>query len=144
MNPAGTIFFGEVAISSDIDSRADIYNANFDGTRTTRSFVPILYIGSKIDPVKIILEDGTETGTTVDTFYGEGDNILLENDEGVMTSERFLVNDRMELTLELDSMSPAGALDFRVGEIVYQNQFKTTSGDLSTLRMKVVILKKIY
>ena len=138
LNPAGTIFFGEVAISSDIDSRADIYNANFDGTRTTRSFVPILYIGSKIDPVKIILEDGTETGTTVDTFYGEGDNILLENDEGVMTSERFLVNDRMELTLELDSMSPAGALDFRVGEIVYQNQFKTTSGDLSTLRMKVV------
>ena len=138
LNPAGTIFFGEVAISSDIDSRATIYNANFDGTRTTRSFVPTLYIGSKIDPVKIILEDGTDTGTTVDTFYGTEDNILLENDEGVMTSERFLVNDRMELTLETDSMSPAGATDFTVGEYVYQNQFKTTSGDLSTLRMKVV------
>ena len=138
LNPAGTIFFGEVAISQEIDSRADIYNANFDGTKTTRSFIPILYIGSKIDPAKIILEDGTETGQGTDTFYGTLDNITLENGEGVLTSERFIANDRMELKLETDSMSPAGATDFTVGEIVYQNQFKTTSGDLSTLRMKVV------
>ena len=138
LNPAGTIFFGEVAISQEVDSRADIYNANFDGTKTTRSFIPILYIGSKIDPAKIILEDGTETGQGTDTFYGTLDNITLESGEGVLTSERFLVNDRMELKLESDSMSPAGSFDFTVGEYVYQNQFKTTSGDLSTLRMKVV------
>ena len=138
LNPAGTIFFGEVAISSEIDSRADVYNANFDGTKTTRSFVPTLYIGSKIDPLKIVLEDGTDTGTTVDTFYATEDNIIMEDGYGVLTSERFLVNDRMTLTLETDSMSPAGALDFTVGEIVYQNQFKTASGDLSSLRMKVV------
>ena len=84
------------------------------------------------------MEDGTDTGTTVDTFYATEDNIIMEDGYGVLTSERFLVNDRMTLTLETDSMSPAGALDFTVGEIVYQNQFKTASGDLSSLRMKVV------
>jgi len=138
LNPAGTIFFGEVAVTANIDSRADIYNANFDGTKTTRSFIPILYIGSKIDPVKIILEDATIDGSAEDTFYGTSDNLVLENGEGIITSERFLVNDRMKLTLELDSMSPAGARDFTIGETVYQNQFKTESGDLSTLKMKVV------
>ena len=45
LSPAGTIFFGEVAIRSRVDARAEIYNVNFDGLSTTRAFVPTLIIG---------------------------------------------------------------------------------------------------
>ena len=59
MSPAGTIFFGEVAIRNTIDARASVYNVNFDGTTTTRAFVPTLIIGSRMDTADIALEDGT-------------------------------------------------------------------------------------
>ena len=59
LSPAGTIFFGEVSIRNEIDARADIYNVDFDGSRTTRSFIPTLIIGSKIDAADIQLEVGT-------------------------------------------------------------------------------------
>ena len=59
LSPAGTIFFGEVAIRNRVDARASVYNVNFDGTTTTRAFVPTLIIGSRQDTADIALEDGT-------------------------------------------------------------------------------------
>ena len=59
LSPAGTIFFGEVAVRSLVDARAEIYNKDFDGTTTTRSFIPTLIIGSRMDTADITLEDGT-------------------------------------------------------------------------------------
>ena len=41
LSPAGTIFFGEVAVRNKVDGSASIYNVNFDGTNTTRSFVRV-------------------------------------------------------------------------------------------------------
>ena len=62
LSPAGTIFFGEVSIRNTVDARAEVYNANFDGTETTRSFIPTLIIGSRTDTADLIQEDGTVAG----------------------------------------------------------------------------------
>ena len=143
LNPAGTIFFGEVAISNLIDGSAETYRSGsntegFDGDRITRSFVPTLIIGSKIDPAKIILEEGTVASGDEDVFYAEEQNIILESGEGVAVTERFIADDRLELTLSTTGMSPAGAIDFTVGETISQNLFKTASGDIGTITGRVV------
>jgi hypothetical protein len=62
LSPAGTIFFGEVSIRNTVDAKADVYNANFDGSKTTRSFIPTLIIGSRQDTADLIQEDGTVPG----------------------------------------------------------------------------------
>jgi hypothetical protein len=62
LSPAGTIFFGEVSIRNTVDAKADVYNATFDGTKTTRSFIPTLIIGSRTDTADLIQEDGTVPG----------------------------------------------------------------------------------
>ncbi len=88
LSPAGTIFFGEVSIrmnKDQVNELADygtvpkedhpnwpngpfdgsvptVYNANFDGTKTTRSFIPTLIIGSRTDTADLIQEDGTLPG----------------------------------------------------------------------------------
>ena len=89
LSPAGTIFFGEVSVRNKVDGSAQIYNVNFDGTNTTRSFIPTLIIGSKIDTADIQLEDGTYSGedSVFSSFEGR---IQLETEEGVLTTERFL------------------------------------------------------
>ena len=89
LSPAGTIFFGEVSIRNTVDGKADIYNVDFDGSRTTRSFIPTLIIGSKIDTADIQLEEGTYSveDQVFSSFEGR---IQLETGEGVMTTERFL------------------------------------------------------
>ena len=89
LSPAGTIFFGEVSVRTRVDGSAQIYNVNFDGTNTTRSFIPTLIIGSKIDTADIQLEDGTYSGedSVFSSFEGR---IQLETEEGVLTTERFL------------------------------------------------------
>ena len=89
LSPAGTIFFGEVSIRNEIDARADIYNVDFDGSRTTRSFIPTLIIGSKIDAADIQLEVGTYS-TEDQVFSSFEGRIQLETGEGVLTTERFL------------------------------------------------------
>ena len=87
LSPAGTIFFGEVSIRNQVDGSALIYNQNFDGTQTTRSFIPTLIIGSKIDTADIQLEDGiSEDGV----FFNKGGRLQLETEEGILTTERFL------------------------------------------------------
>ena len=58
LNPGGTIFFGEVVIKNLIHGSAITYRSGsntegFDGDRVTRSFIPTLIIGSKIDPKKL-------------------------------------------------------------------------------------------
>jgi hypothetical protein len=62
LSPAGTIFFGEVSIRNTVDAKAEVYNATFDGTETTRSFIPTLIIGSRTDTADLIQEDGTVPG----------------------------------------------------------------------------------
>ena len=143
LNPAGTIFFGEVAITNNLDGSAVTYRSGakdegFDGDRITRSFVPTLYIGSKIDPAKIILEEGTVSPGEADVFYAEEQNIILESGEGVAVTERFLADDRLRLNLSTTDMSPSGARDFTIGETVTQNLFKTASGDIATITGRVV------
>ena len=143
LNPAGTIFFGEVAITNLIDGSAETYRSGsntegFDGDRVTRSFIPTLYIGSKIDPAKVVLEDGTTASGDEDVFYGNEENIILEDTSGVMVTERFLADDRLKITLSTGSMSPAGARDFTIGERVSQQLFKTASGDIGTITGRVV------
>ena len=143
LNPAGTIFFGEVAITNKIDGSAETYRAGsntegFDGDRVTRSFIPTLYIGSKIDPAKIILEEGTVASGEEDVFYAEEQNIILESGEGVAVTERFIADDRLSLTVSTTDMSPAGSTSFTVGETVSQNLFKTASGDIGTITGRVV------
>ncbi len=143
LNPAGTIFFGEVAITNQLDGSAVTYRSGakdegFDGDRITRSFVPTLIIGSKIDPAKIILEEGTVAPGEEDVFYAEEQNVILESGEGVAVTERFLSDDRLKLTLSTTGMSPAGARDFTIGETVSQNLFKTASGDIATITGRVV------
>ena len=143
LNPAGTIFFGEVAITNNLDGSAITYRSGakdegFDGDRITRSFVPTLYIGSKIDPAKIILEEGTVSPGEADVFYAEEQNIILESGEGVAVTERFLADDRLKLNLSTTDMSPSGARDFTIGETVTQNLFKTASGDIATITGRVV------
>ena len=143
LNPAGTIFFGEVAITNNLDGSAITYRSGakdegFDGDRITRSFVPTLYIGSKIDPAKIILEEGTVAVGEEDVFYAEEQNIILESGEGVAVTERFLADDRLRINLSTTDMSPSGARDFTIGETVSQNLFKTQSGDIATITGRVV------
>ena len=92
LSPAGTIFFGEVSIRNTVDAKATIYNVNFDGTQTTRSFVPTLIIGSKIDAADIQLEDGTFTGTD-QVFSSYEGRLQLETEEGIIVTERFLCTD---------------------------------------------------
>ena len=89
LSPAGTIMFGEVSIRNRIDGSAQIYNVNFDGTQTARSFIPTLIIGSKIDTADIQLEDGTYS-TEDQVFSSFEGRIELETGEGVLTTERFL------------------------------------------------------
>ncbi len=143
LNPAGTIFFGEVAITNNLDGSAETYRSGsktegFDGDRVTRSFIPTLIIGSKIDPAKIILEEGTVASGEEDVFYAEEQNVILESGEGVAVTERFLADDRLRLNLSTTDMSPAGSRVFTIGETVSQNQFKTTSGDIATITGRVV------
>ena len=143
LNPAGTIFFGEVAISNKIDGSAETYRSGsktegFDGDRVTRSFIPTLYIGSKIDPAKIILEEGTVASGEEDVFYAEEQNIILESGDGVAVTERFLADDRLSLTVSTTGMSPSGSTSFTVGETVSQNLFKTASGDIATITGRVI------
>ena len=143
LNPAGTIFFGEVAIVGNIDGSAEAYRTGsnddgFDGDRITRSFVPTLYIGSKIDPAKVILEEGTVASGEEDVFYAEEQNIIYEDNSGVVVTERFLADDKLRLTLSTTDMSPAGSIAFTVGETVSQNLFKTQSGDIATITGRVV------
>ena len=143
LNPAGTIFFGEVAIVGNIDGSAEAYRTGsnddgFDGDRITRSFVPTLYIGSKIDPAKVILEEGTVASGEEDVFYAEEQNIIFEDNSGVVVTERFLADDKLRLTLSTTDMSPAGSIAFTVGETVSQNLFKTQSGDIATITGRVV------
>ena len=92
LSPGGTIFFGEVAIRTTLDGRGKIYNLSFDGTNTTRSFIPRLVIGSKIDAADIQLEDGTysENDQVFSSYEGR---VELETGEGVLTTERFLAID---------------------------------------------------
>ena len=143
LNPAGTIFFGEVAIVNRVDGSAEGYRTGsnddgFDGDRITRSFVPTLYIGSKIDPAKVVLEEGTVASGEEDVFYAEEQNIIFEDSSGVVVTERFLADDRLRLNLSTTDMSPSGARDFQIGETVSQNLFKTQSGDIATITGRVV------
>ena len=143
LNPAGTIFFGEVAITNLIDGSAETYRSGakdegFDGDRITRSFIPTLYIGSKIDPAKVVLEDGTTAAGDDEVFYANEENLIYEDGSGVVVTERFLADDRIKLTLSTGSMSPAGARDFTIGESVSQQLFKTASGDIGTITGRVV------
>ena len=143
LNPAGTIFFGEVAITNVVDGSAETYRSGakdegFDGDRITRSFIPTLYIGSKIDPAKVVLEDGTTAAGDDEVFYANEENLIYEDDSGVVVTERFLADDRLKLTLSTGSMSPSGARDFTIGETVSQNLFKTASGDIGTITGRVV------
>jgi len=89
LSPAGTIFFGEVSIRNQVDGSANVYNVNFDGSQTTRSFIPTLIIGSKIDTADIQLEDGTLSGEDAVFSSFEG-RLELETGEGYVTTERFL------------------------------------------------------
>ena len=89
LSPAGTIFFGEVSIRNQVDGSANIYNVDFDGTNTTRSFIPTLIIGSKIDTADIQLEDGTQSGED-NVFSSFEGRLELETGEGFVTTERFL------------------------------------------------------
>ena len=89
LSPAGTIFFGEVSIRNQVDGSANVYNVNFDGTNTARSFIPTLIIGSKIDTADIQLEDGTLSGEDAVFSSFEG-RLELETGEGYVTTERFL------------------------------------------------------
>ena len=58
-------------------------------SRTTRSFIPTLIIGSKIDAADIQLEVGTYS-TEDQVFSSFEGRIQLETGEGVLTTERFL------------------------------------------------------
>jgi hypothetical protein len=71
LSPAGSIFFGEMAIRNQIDARATVYKASFGGDDpdtavmdgpSTRAFVPTLIIGSRMDVADLALEDGTVPG----------------------------------------------------------------------------------
>ena len=144
LNPAGTIFFGEVAIKNVIQASAETYRAGsntegFDGDRVTRSFIPTLIIGSKIDPAKIILETGTVAPGEEEVFYAEEQNVILESGEGVAVTERFIADDRLRLNLSTTDMSPAGARDFTIGETVSQKLFKAPiRGDIGEITGRVV------
>jgi len=87
LSPAGTIFFGEVSIRNQVSGAATIYNQNFDGTQTTRSFIPTLIIGSRIDTADILLEDGVFQDSVFTNTTGR---VQLETEEGILTTERFL------------------------------------------------------
>ena len=87
---------------------------------------------------KIILEEGTVASGDEDVFYAEEQNIILESGEGVAVTERFIADDRLELTLSTTGMSPSGARDFTIGETISQNLFKTASGDIGTITGRVV------
>ena len=65
----------------------DLYNADFDSTSTTRSFIPRLVIGSKIDAAEFQLEDGTYSGEDQVFSSFEG-RLELETGEGILTTER--------------------------------------------------------
>ena len=92
IQPAGTIMFGEVAFRTLLDATPDMYNVNFDGTNTARSFIPRLVIGSKVDAADIQLEDGTysENDQVFSSYEGR---LQIETGEGVLTTERFLCTD---------------------------------------------------
>ena len=92
LSPAGTIFFGEVSVRNTVDARATVYNVNFDGTQTTRSFIPTLIIGSKARIADIQLEDAT-IGLTDEVFGAGMGRVELEDDQGVITTERFICSD---------------------------------------------------
>ena len=85
IHPTGHIFFGEVAIKNNINAQANIYNRVFDGTNVSRSFIPTLYIGSKVDALGIIFEDHTWDSLGIDNEY----SIELENEVGVLRAERY-------------------------------------------------------
>ena len=85
VHPTGHIFFGEVAIRNNINAQANIYNRVFDGTNVSRSFIPTLYIGSKVDALGIIYEDHTWDPLGIDNEYSVG----LENEVGVLRAERY-------------------------------------------------------
>ena len=92
LSPAGTIFFGEVSIRQLVDGSAEAYNVNFDGLKTTRSFIPTLIIGSREDPADIELEIGT-VPAEAPVFTSQTGRLSLETEEGILTTERFLAID---------------------------------------------------
>ena len=109
LSPAGTIMFGEVSIRNRIDATGSMYGARgisepdetggklagsafFDSTQTSRSFIPTLIIGSKIDLADIELETAT-IGIEDDVFGSGMGRIELEDDSGVLSTQRFVCTD---------------------------------------------------
>ena len=109
LSPAGTIMFGEVSIRNRIDATGSMYGARgistpdetggrlagsafFDSTQTSRSFIPTLIIGSKIDTADIELETAT-IGIEDDVFGSGMGRIELEDDSGVLSTQRFICTD---------------------------------------------------
>lgn len=89
IHPAGHIFFGEVAIRTNVEAVADIYNRNFDGTETSRAFIPTLIIGSKVDAVDLMWED--ETWAVPDEAISNYYPIELEDTlDGKLKAERYI------------------------------------------------------
>jgi hypothetical protein len=109
LSPAGTIMFGEVSIRNRIDATGSMYGARgistpdetggrlagsefFDSTQTSRSFIPTLIIGSKIDLADIELETAT-VGIEDDVFGAGMGRIELEDDSGVISTQRWICTD---------------------------------------------------
>ena len=90
IHPAGHIFFGEVAIRTNVNATADVYNRTFDSTETTRAFIPTLIIGSKVDSIDLLWEDetwNTEDDNAVNNYYP----IELEDTlHGKLKAERYI------------------------------------------------------
>ncbi|MDP7365775.1 MAG: hypothetical protein QGH83_00735, partial [Candidatus Pacebacteria bacterium] len=131
LSPAGTIFFGEVAVRMSFDqveelakygvtpkedhpnwvengpfsgSIAEIYNKNFDGLSISRSFIPTLIIGSRMDTADIALEDGmVPTGVMeIEQVGSTGSGAVA----GVYTFEPIVsesLNSGLEFTIQIDS-----------------------------------------
>ena len=55
---------------------------------------------------KVILEEGTVASGEEDVFYAEEQNIIYEDNSGVVVTERFLADDKLRLTLSTTDMSP--------------------------------------
>ena len=90
IHPVGHIFFGEVAIRTNVNATADVYNRTFDSTETTRAFIPTLIIGSKVDSIDLLWEDetwNTEDDNAINNYYP----IELEDTlDGKLKAERYI------------------------------------------------------
>ena len=93
IHPAGHVFFGEVLIKANINAQAFVYDKTFDGAEgnTTRSFIPTLIIGSKVDAAEILFEDETwhEGDGAINNYYP----VELEDTlDGKLKTERYLID----------------------------------------------------